>query len=94
MKNVADYQLKKCIFLTAEEFENVLKEVYPDNEVNVNYDMDGITVDIDDESSDPSDDLELLEKLANYYDVADVTSVHMDDCDYIGVWIAYTETAA
>ena len=93
MKNVNEYQLKKCIFLTAEEFENVVKEIYPDNEVEVDYDMDGITVNIDDESSDPSDDLDLLKNLATYYDVAKVTSVHMDDCDYIGVWIAYTETA-
>jgi hypothetical protein len=90
MKNVADYQLKKCIFLTAEGFENVVKEIYPDNEVEVEYSMDGLTVDVD---GDCPDDEDLHKKLADYYDVAKVTSVHMDDCDYIGVWIAYTETA-
>ena len=30
------------------------------------------------------------EKLGEYFDVQ-ITSIHIDDCDYVGVWIVYKE---
>lgn len=27
--------------------------------------------------------------LATYFDVAEITSIHADDCDLVGVWIVY-----
>ena len=90
MKNANDYQLKKCIFLTPDEFEDVLHIIYPDSEIDVAYSMDGLTVDVDE---DCPDDEDFHKKLADYYDVAQVTSLHIDDCDCVGVWIVYKENA-
>lgn len=86
MKNVNKYQLKKCIFLTIEEFDEILKTVYPDSEVNISYDFEGMSVDVDDDGVDVND---MYQKLAEYFDVNTVTSIHIDDCDTVGVWIVY-----
>ena len=34
---------------------------------------------------------ELHKGLAKYFDVKEVTSVHIDDCDFIGVWVVYRD---
>ncbi len=86
MKNVKDYQLKKCILMETEEFDRIVKSVFG-NEYDAEFSMEGIIVNKEFESL--SDD-ELNEGLSKYFDTA-VTSVHVDDCDNIGVWIVYKE---
>ena len=81
MKNVRENQLKKCIFFLYDEFEEVIK----DFGISAEIDYDGIiftkgTEDINNEA--------VYAILSKHFDV-DVTSIHCDDCDYIGVWVVY-----
>lgn len=84
MKNIKETQLKKAIFMTSEEFEELLNNLG----MEVEFSCDGITVHNSDGEVDFYDE-NLNESLSEYFDVT-VTSVHIDDCDYIGVWIVYT----
>lgn len=85
MKNVDTHSLKTCIFLDEYQFQSILSELFPGAEVS--YDYEGISVDLNDDAI-PTD--ELYSKLSDYFDVARITSVHIDDCDTVGVWIVYT----
>lgn len=81
MKNVRENQLKKCIFFLYDEFEEVIK----DFGISAEIDYDGIAFakgneDINNEA--------VYAILSKHFDV-DVTSIHCDDCDYIGVWVVY-----
>ncbi len=87
MKNVRENQLKKCIFMETEDFEEVFVNVFGEydedtNEVDVEFDtVDGIYFcGISNE--------DVYTELSKYFDV-NVTSIHIDDFDTIGVWICY-----
>lgn len=50
--------------------------------------LDGISYDYEENILD----INILHaKLAGYFDVKEITSVHSDNCDYIGVWIIYKD---
>lgn len=87
MKHVYTHNLKSCIFITTDTFNEVLNKIY-NNSISVTYDYEGITVE-NNKTSDTISTSDLLEKLAEYYDVTEVTSIHIDDCEYTGVWICY-----
>ena len=86
MKNVKENQLKKCIFMITEDFKEVFVNVFGEydedtNEVDVEFDYDGIYFcGISNE--------DVYTKLSEYFDI-NITSIHIDDCDTIGVWIVY-----
>lgn len=86
-KNTKEHQLKKCIFLTEKEFKKVFTKVFGEhkegeNEVDVILDpYEGIYF-------CGISDKEVYEKLGRYFDV-NITSIHMDDADTVGVWICY-----
>jgi len=85
MKNVRENQLKKCIFLTDDEFKSVFAERFSKYEdVDVEIDAyEGIYFcGISNE--------EVYKNLSEYFDV-EITSIHIDDCEYTGVWIVYKE---
>jgi hypothetical protein len=86
MKNVKDYQLKKCIFMETEEFDNIIKSIFGEN-YEAEFSLEGIDVSSE---FDGLTNEELNEGLSSYFDVT-VTSVHIDDCDEIGVWVCYKE---
>lgn len=90
MKNVKACQLKKCIFLTVEEYEEVLSQIF-ETRVTVHADLDGIWYDADKNDTDVNCDDNLHVLLADHFCVSEVTSVHADDCDYVGIWICYKE---
>lgn len=85
MKNVRKNQLKKCIFVELEEFEEVVKEAVG-NDVEVECD-EGLYFETDEDIVSTE---KVLEGLSEYYDV-EVTSVHADDCDVIGIWVCYKD---
>lgn len=89
MKNIREYQLKKCIFMSSDEYERIIKEIFGQN-IDVEFTLDGMIIgELDDENEIYWD--EIASNLARYFDVKEVTSVHMDDIDAIGVWICYKE---
>ena len=103
MKNVRESQLKTCILVTNEEFDNILSEV-TSNMVTASYELDGITYDAnysnevipEDEIEEYTDEYfyqditKFYKKLADYFGVKEVTSIHTDDCEYpVGIWICY-----
>ena len=96
VKNVKDTQLKKCIFLTLNEYRELILElslglkdvkyeegIYYEDTAKAYID-DVYLEDITDEGSG------INEVLSEYFNV-EVTSVHTDDCDVVGVWICYKE---
>ena len=87
MKNVRENQLKKCIFLEAEEFNSIIRQAFGNN-VNIEYSLEGVGIYTDD--SEISFE-EIAEALESYFDVYEVTSFHIDDCDYVGVWVVYKD---
>ena len=89
MKNVRENQLKKCIFMESEEFQNLIGEI-TGGLITVEYDFEGLWYEHTDkaEKTDIYWNEDIYETLSKYYDV-EVTSVHIDDCDCVGVWICY-----
>ena len=89
MKNVKENQLKKCIFMEFEEFQ-ILIGTITDGLVTVKCDFEGLWYEDTDkaEETDIYWNEDIQETLSKYYDV-EITSVHIDDCDYAGVWICY-----
>lgn len=91
MKNVKIEQLKKCIFLEQREFDDVLIKVFGDNTV-ADYSDSVLLVFQKETEGKIIGNGELNERLAEYFDVKEVTSVHLDfGYDNIGVWISYKD---
>ena len=88
MKNIKPNQLKKCIFLTQTEMEQILTETLQKT-VTVNVSLYGLEPCTEDNDED-IDDCYLCNVLSGYFDV-NVTSIHIDDCEYVGVWVVYKE---
>ena len=89
MKNISPFSLKKCIFMEATEYEQLIRKVLNMN-IKLQVELDGIWYeDQDDKELDISNEL-VMNALSNYFDV-NITSIHIDDCDIIGVWICYKE---
>lgn len=85
MKNVRETQLKKCIFFLFDEFEYVLKKlgITPYlGRYQISYSK---MIDNDEEQVE---DIDVCAALSEYFDV-NVTSIHVDQLDRTGVWIAY-----
>lgn len=87
MKNVRENQLKKCIFLNQCDFQQILCEVF-DTNVYIHYSLEGCWYEADNDL-DISDN-DICVELSKYFDV-NVTSVHIDDCEDIGIWVVYKE---
>lgn len=91
MKNVENYQLKKCIFMSLNEYKDLILKV-TDGLKRVDYEYDGIWY----EHTDKAEELDvwcnedITETLSKYFGVT-VTSVHADDSEYLGIWICYKE---
>lgn len=89
MKNIKENQLKKCIFMLEEEFRKMFTNIFgeydgEENEIDVEINAyEGIYFDAVTEE-------EVYEKISEYYGV-NVTSIHIDQCDNIGIWICYKE---
>lgn len=84
MKNVNKNQLRKCIFLTGDEFRKITDNLGIQSDLS----WEGIFYSKDD---DDINDCDVYKALSEYFGVK-VTSVHCDDCDFIGVWVVYKET--
>lgn len=92
MKNVENYSLKKCIFMSLEDFEDLVKEI-TNQKASVQYEYDGIFIETNHDYVDLDEEIyesDVLQLLSEYFDV-EVTSFHADDCDYLCVWIVYKE---
>ena len=78
------------IVMSADEFRAMLHELYGDD-VYTDFSADGLYV------GKTEDDLpieDLHEKLAVKLNVQEITSIHIDDMEPTGVWIAYAEGIA
>lgn len=86
MKNIKEHQLKKCIFMETYEFDEIIRQVFGVEYV-VEFSLDGMSIGNDEFSLDNET---INKELSKYFD-CNITSIHMDDCDEIGVWICYEE---
>lgn len=89
MKNVRESQLKRCIFLTLEEFDEIIKEIFGPQATTL-YQYEGIFIDSGNDDVECDDD-DILVRLSEYFDV-NVTSFHSDNCEYVGVWVCYKDS--
>lgn len=80
---------KQALCLSADEFDDICVKLYG-NEVVTHYAMDGIWIEISDVDTISDADARLAEDLSEYLGL-NVTSVHIDDKDNVGVWIVYRE---
>lgn len=85
MKNVLDSEKKTCIFKTIDDFKRDVRTASKGS-VKITTELDGISFE-DTIKNDSADNINRL--MADYYDVKEITSIHIDDCDYTGVWICY-----
>ena len=85
MKNVLDSEKKTCIFKTIDDFQRDVRTASKGN-IKVTTELDGISFE-DTVKNDSADNINSL--MADYYDVKEITSIHIDDYDYTGVWICY-----
>lgn len=76
-------QEKKCIFLELNEFRALVNSLY-EEDVYVDADLEGITVGLTEDDL-PAEDLH--ERLAHYFYVDGITSIHIDDYEPCGVWL-------
>lgn len=74
---------KKCMFILVDDFNKLLKKA--DILAEASVELDGISYYNDGE--DWSDD-EVNLALGKFLGI-EITSIHADDCEYPGIWIAY-----
>lgn len=89
MKNARENQLKKCIFMTTDEFKQVFVNIFGE------YDIDENQVDVEFDTCEGIyfcgiSNENVYSSLSKYFDV-EVTSIHIDHFDTVGVWICYKE---
>lgn len=79
-----------CKVLSADEFRLLLEEIYADEGLTVYLDFsaDGLYIGLGEDDL-PAEDLH--ERIAEALGVSEVTSIHIDDCEPTGVWIAFRE---
>lgn len=95
MKNVTEQNKKTCIFKTEDEMHDDIKAaIDPTADFNISSEGIEFTKTFTDLQEPYTDDIsadELFSKLAEYYGVSEITSVHIDDYDTVGIWICYKE---
>lgn len=85
MQNVKENQKKNAICLSLDEFREVVNTVMPHTYV---YFEDDVWYEREEGYPEVSE-TQIYSLLATYFNVAEITSIHTDDCDLVGVWIVY-----
>lgn len=88
MKNVRKDKKKTCIFLETAELYRIFKEIF-EYPVIIDIDYEGISFENEDGDSIP--DEVIFKKLEEYFDISQITSIHIDNCDVTGIWIVYKD---
>lgn len=86
MQNVRPAQLKTTIYLDLDEYKELVNTLFP--HTYVHCETDGLWYERD-EGFPEFENEELYTAMAQYFNVSEVSSVHIDDCDFVGVWIVY-----
>lgn len=81
MKNINENNLKTCIFLKADEFFKICKEL----EIRFDIEFDTIIF-------NSINEYDALEMLSQYFGVKKITSVHTDGYEFdLGFWLVYQD---
>ncbi|MBQ7818527.1 MAG: hypothetical protein IJ341_02400 [Bacteroidales bacterium] len=89
MKNINPNQLKTCIYLSSEELEEILSEIY-EQKISVHIALDGPWYESENADLD-IDNNDVINELSDYFDVEGI-SIHSDDgFEHPGIWIVYKE---
>lgn len=81
MKNVKEFQLKKCIFLIEDEFRGLADKL----NIAIELDYEGASF------VEVTEQEKAFAILSDYFGVKEITSIHCDDCELTGVWIVYKD---
>ena len=79
---------KSCLCLGYEEFEALCEEATGVDDLQFHYDMDGLWIEEYAEKEDEYDLEKVVVALSEALGIT-ITSIHIDDCDMVGVWIVY-----
>lgn len=88
MKNIVSTDIVNCIVKSSEDYEMIIKSIYGE-EATVEFSSEGIYVGYMNDADNTIDDI--YERLAEYFDVAEVTSIHTDANSEFSVWICYKD---
>ena len=90
MKNIRIEQLQNCIVLNGNEFQEIIQKIFKreNDTLYIELTMDGIEIYYENEEL-PIEDL--LQELAKYFEIKEVTSFHIDQYEYPLVWIVYKD---
>lgn len=94
MKNIKKTELLTCIYKSYDDMLEEIKEMFGPT-ANINISSDGIdfTYEMEDFIFGETRSLpfeELAKEMTQYYDVKEITSIHVDDCiEQPGIWICY-----
>lgn len=91
MKNTEKVSFKTSMFMTFDDYRDLISEL-SDGLKEVAWDTsDGLYYEDSQKAIDTDNYLEELnvEKMLSEYFDTEVTSVHCDDCEFVGVWIVY-----
>lgn len=87
MINVKPNQLKKCIYLTLDEFKDIILDAF--EMAIVERTSEGLDI-YDNTNCVPYE--KICDVLAQHFDVKEVTSFHSDHCkNNPGVWVCYKD---
>lgn len=88
MRNVKEHQLKKCIFLTEEEYNNIIHSLFENEAIKIEFDCEGgISI----HGIDPDDYFAVInDKLQVYFEVK-IISMHIEGYEYPCMWIVYED---
>lgn len=89
MKNIKDYQMKKCIFVKYDEFTRLVNTLI-DDKIQVQFDNESWTGLTYSGEKDYYDNEKIWEVLSEHFGV-EVTSVHYDSYAPVGFWIVYED---
>ena len=82
-KRIMGLPIKETVCVSKDKFEEILDDIYGIHEYDTEYSLDGLSI-----WTEESKELPIEEDLSKYFGRA-VSTVHLDDCEYIGVWIVF-----
>lgn len=87
MKNVTSAMLRTSIFMLNDDFEELIKKLFPKS--HIGYGIGNIAINHNGKYRNINEP-EVCKKLAEYFDVKDITEIRLGSLN-IGVWIEYKD---
>jgi hypothetical protein len=90
MKNIKNYKLKKCIYMSVNDFSDLIYKI-TDGLTQIEYE-NGIYLTHSKKAKEKDEywNEDIKNTLSKYFDI-EIISYHVDFMDSVGVWICYKD---